>query len=55
MVVTAAPRKEQENSLYAHTLGSFYLLDIQHNVIKWRTRKVRELFLYLLFHQKGPC
>lgn len=54
IVVTAAPRKEQENSLYAHTLGSFYLLDVQHNVMKWRTRKVRELFLYLLFHQKRP-
>lgn len=54
MVVTVAPRDEKKNSLYAHTLGSFYLLDVQHNVIKWRTRKVRELFLYLLFHQKRP-
>lgn len=55
MVVTAAPRKEQENSLYAHTLGSFYLLDVQHNVMKWRTRKVRELFYIYYFTKKGPC
>ncbi|WP_107950324.1 response regulator [Lysinibacillus parviboronicapiens] len=46
--------KEKEHLLYAHTLGSFYLLDAQQTVIKWRTRKVRELFLYLWFHQKKP-
>ncbi len=48
--------KEREGSkrIYAHTLGSFYLLDDQHEVVKWRTRKVSELFLYLLFHQKKP-
>lgn len=47
-------KESKENCLYAHTLGSFYLLDARHEVVKWRTRKVRELFLYLLFHQKKP-
>ncbi|MGV2963053.1 response regulator [Paenibacillus sp. AGC30] len=49
-----APRNNKKNLLYAHTLGSFYLLDTQQEVVKWRTRKVRELFLFLLFNQKGP-
>ncbi|KOS63958.1 response regulator [Lysinibacillus sp. FJAT-14222] len=48
------PIENKENLLYAHTLGSFYLLDAQHEVMKWRTRKVKELFLYLWFHQKRP-
>lgn len=48
------PNPTQDIQLYAHTLGSFYLLDGNQNVIKWRTKKVRELFLYLLFHQKRP-
>lgn len=47
-------KEKKEHLLYAHTFGSFYLLDAQHEVIKWRTRKVRELFLYLWFHQKKP-
>ncbi|MHA7578926.1 response regulator [Paenibacillus vandeheii] len=48
------PGVNKEKPLYAHTLGSFYLLDTQKEVVKWRTRKVRELFLYLLFHHKKP-
>lgn len=44
----------KENFIYAHTLGSFYLLDAKQEVIKWRTRKTRELFLYLWFHHKKP-
>lgn len=51
---STVPNATQSNQLYAHTLGSFYLLDGNQNVIKWRTRKARELFLYLLFHQKKP-
>ncbi|MFJ7734594.1 response regulator [Lysinibacillus sp. NPDC097231] len=47
-------KEKKAHLLYAHTLGSFYLLDAQHTVMKWRTRKVRELFLYLWFHQKKP-
>ena len=49
-----APKQKKENHLYAHTLGSFYLLDAHQEVVKWRTRKVRELFLYLWLHQKKP-
>ncbi|MGY4795581.1 response regulator [Lysinibacillus fusiformis] len=44
----------KDSMLYAHTLGSFYLLDVKHEVVKWRTKKVRELFLYLWSHQKKP-
>ncbi|WP_059049236.1 response regulator [Paenibacillus senegalimassiliensis] len=40
--------------MYAHTLGSFYLLDTSQQVIKWRTKKVRELFIYLWIHQQKP-
>ncbi|NYV65716.1 response regulator [Bacillus sp. Gen3] len=47
-------KEHEKNLLYAHTLGSFYLHNNQHEVMKWRTRKVRELFLYLWFHQKQP-
>lgn len=47
-------KEKGSKRIYAHTLGSFYLLDSQHEVVKWRTRKVSELFLYLLFHQKKP-
>lgn len=46
--------KKEEFNLYAHTLGSFRLLDRHYEIVKWRTRKVRELFLYLWFHQKRP-
>lgn len=53
-ILLEAPKQKKENLLYAHTLGSFYLLDVQHEVVKWRTRKVRELFLYLWLHQKKP-
>ncbi len=54
LLQSLVPDAIQNKQLYAHTLGSFYLLDGNQNVIKWRTRKVRELFLYLLFHQKRP-
>lgn len=37
-----------------HIFGSFYLLDSKHEVVKWRTKKVRELFLYLWINQKKP-
>ncbi|KOY82053.1 response regulator [Lysinibacillus macroides] len=47
-------KESKEHLFYAHTLNHFYLLNAQHEVIKWRTRKVRELFLYLWFHRKKP-
>ncbi|MFJ7951160.1 response regulator [Lysinibacillus sp. NPDC096418] len=43
-----------ELHMYAHTFGSFRLLDVQNEIVKWRTRKVRELFLYLWFHRNKP-
>lgn len=45
---------KRERNMFAHTLGGFRLLDAQQEIVKWRTRKVRELFLYLWFHQKRP-
>lgn len=41
-------------NMQAHVLGSFQLLDVQHEIVKWRTRKVRELFLYLWLHRNKP-
>ncbi|WP_144512801.1 response regulator [Bacillus sp. FJAT-22090] len=43
--------EENKLSFYAKTLGSFHLLDGQHNIVKWRTKKVKELFLFLWQHQ----
>ncbi|WP_431027632.1 response regulator [Lysinibacillus sp. LZ02] len=40
--------------MYARTLGRFQLLDVNGQTVNWRTRKVRELFLYLWFHQQRP-
>jgi len=40
--------------LYAQTLGSFYLLDPKKNEVKWRTRKVKELFIYLWHNSPNP-
>ena len=45
---------KQEATIYARTFGSFQLLDVNEQTVKWRTRKVRELFLYLWFHQQRP-
>ncbi|QNK89164.1 response regulator [Sporosarcina sp. resist] len=39
---------------YAHTMGSFYLLDTKQNIVKWRTKKVKELLLYLGHHRGYP-
>lgn len=46
--------EKKEKNMFAHTLGSFRLLDVHQEIVKWRTRKVKELFLYLWFHQKKP-
>jgi len=40
--------------MYTHTFGSFRLLDTQQQIVKWRTRKVKELFLYLWFNRNKP-
>ncbi|MFJ5792681.1 response regulator [Lysinibacillus sp. NPDC093197] len=46
--------KKNELHMYAHTFGSFRLLDVQQQIVKWRTRKVKELFLYLWFNRNKP-
>ncbi|MFJ7738176.1 response regulator [Lysinibacillus sp. NPDC097287] len=46
--------ENEKLTMYAHTFGSFRLLDRHREIVKWRTRKVRELFLYLWFHKKRP-
>ena len=52
-------RQEQQTdvkngSLYIRAFGGFQLLDTQQETVKWRTKKVRELFLFLWLHQKKP-
>lgn len=44
----------KENYLVARTMGSFQLLDANNNEVKWRTRKVRELFIYLWHNSPNP-
>lgn len=38
--------------LFARTMGSFHLLDSDNREVKWRTRKVKELFVYLWYHRE---
>lgn len=45
---------QQTATMQASVLGSFQLLDRQNEIVKWRTRKTRELFLYLWFHRTKP-
>ena len=35
-----------------HTLGSTYVLTHQQVLVKWRTRKVKELFYYLWYAER---
>lgn len=39
--------RQRNNAFYVRTLGSFQLLTPNKEVVKWRTKKVKELFLYL--------
>lgn len=41
--------------LFARAMGSFYLFDTNQKEVKWRTRKVKELFVYLWHHQKNAA
>ncbi|PAQ16399.1 response regulator receiver protein [Bacillaceae bacterium SAOS 7] len=43
-----------KNTFHVHTLGSFQLLNPNQEVVKWRTRKVQELFLYLWINKYRP-
>lgn len=45
----------KENKLYIHTLGSYWMSDSEGGIpIKWRTKKVKELFAFLLHHKDHP-
>lgn len=44
----------EETTLFANALGSFRLINAEQKVVKWRTRKVQELFVYLWHHRKNP-
>lgn len=46
-------QSSNETSLKAYFLGSFRLLDMQNEPIKWRTKKVKEFCAYLI-HQNKP-
>lgn len=43
-----------QQHLFAQTMGSFHLLDSERNEVKWRTKKVKELFVYL-WHNKDKA
>ena len=38
---------QEKSKLTVHKLHSFKLFDFERNIIKWRTRKVKELFTFL--------
>src|SRR5690625_1382949 len=42
---------QNEKDLYGQVMGRFHLIDTNGNEVKWRTRKVKELFVYL-WHQQ---
>lgn len=42
---------KKEQQLMAHMMGSFQLFGAQKQELKWRTKKVKELFVYLWHHQ----
>lgn len=44
--------KPPEKQLFAHTMGSFQLFDTEKRAVKWRTKKVKELFVYLWHHKE---
>jgi len=44
----------KEVSFYMKTFGGFHILDNQQNIVKWRTKKVKELFLFLWQHSGVP-
>ncbi len=45
---------QTEQSLSIYTMKSFRLLDSEQNIIKWRTKKVKELFVFLWHHREKP-
>lgn len=49
---TAISQTEQSD-LFVQVMGEFHLLDRERNEIKWRTRKVKELFILLWHHKES--
>ncbi|MFD2115212.1 response regulator [Paenibacillus yanchengensis] len=45
---------DKQANLYVRVFGGFQLVDAEQKTVKWRTKKVKELFLYLWLHQKKP-
>lgn len=45
---------KKSNSLYAYFMKSFRLLDYDNNEVKWRTKKVKELFTFLWHNRNHP-
>lgn len=43
----ASGAETKKETLLAFTMSNFRLIDFQQNIIKWRTKKVKELFIYL--------
>lgn len=41
-------------NLYVRVFGGFQLIDAGQNTVKWRTKKVSELFLFIWLHRKKP-
>jgi len=41
----------KQKNLFIQVMGSFHLIDTDGNEVRWRTRKVKELFVYL-WHQQ---
>lgn len=46
--------EDEQTNLYVRVFGGFQLLNAAQKTVKWRTKKVRELFLFLWLHQKKP-
>lgn len=47
-------RTREEKKLRVEMMGSFNLLDFKGEKVKWRTRKVKELFAYFWHHDPNP-
>lgn len=43
---------EEQPVFYVQTLHSFQLVNQEKQILKWRTKKAKELFLYLWLHQQ---
>lgn len=46
--------EDEQANLYVRVFGGFQLVDAEQKTMKWRTKKVKELFLFLWLNQKKP-